>query len=356
MEYLRLDHITVGYRKGEPVLTDFSMAVGEGELLSLLGPSGCGKTTTLRTVAGFVLPWKGKVLLQGRDYTRVPPHRRGFGLVYQNYALFPHLTVFENVAFGLRMRRVPREEIRERVAEALRMVKLEGLEKRLPGQLSGGQRQRVALARALVIRPKLLLLDEPLSNLDAKLRAGMRTELKRIQRELGVTAIYVTHDQAEAMALSDRVILMREGRIEQEGAPEEIYFRPATPFVADFMGFTNRFSARVEAVTEGMMVLSAGGMRIRASRAGTDLPPGSGVTVAIRPSSLRLYRGGEGIPGEVVSHAFQGESVQYLVSTELGELIVVHPETTVEFSPGEAVVVRADPEEVVVFPRKGDEG
>jgi len=231
------------------------------------------------------------------------------------------------------------------------LVKLEGLERRLPGQLSGGQRQRVALARALVIRPELLLLDEPLSNLDAKLRAGMRTELKRIQRELAVTAVYVTHDQAEAMALSDHVVLMRAGRIEQEGTPEELYFRPATPFAADFMGFTNRFAAVVEAHEGEELVLRAGRIRLRAR--GEGLPPGTGVTVAIRPSSLRLSPpGGEGIPGRVASHAFQGESVQYLVETDLAELVVVHPESFPRFSPGEWVAVRAAPEEVAVFPRK----
>ena len=351
MEYLRLARVTVGYRKGEPILEDFDLSVREGELLSLLGPSGCGKTTTLRTIAGFLFPWKGKVFLKGKDYTRVPPHRRNFGLVYQNYALFPHLSVFENVAFGLRMRKLPRAEIRKRVEEALRLVKLEGFERRLPGQLSGGQRQRVALARALVIRPELLLLDEPLSNLDAKLRTGMRTELKRIQRELSVTAVYVTHDQAEAMALSDRVVLMRAGRIEQEGPPEDLYFRPATPFAADFMGFTNRFAAVVEAREGEELVLRAGGVRLRVR--GEGFAPGTEVTVAIRPSSLRLFPpGGEGIPGRVVSHAFQGETVQYLVETELGELVVVHPESAPRFAPGEGVVVRAAPEEVAVFPRK----
>ena len=353
MEYLRLARVTVGYRKGEPILSDFDLTVREGELVSLLGPSGCGKTTTLRTIAGFLFPWKGKVLLKDRDYTRVPPHRRNFGLVYQNYALFPHLSVFENVAFGLRMRRLPQGEIQRRVEEALRLVRLEGLERRLPGQLSGGQRQRVALARALVIRPELLLLDEPLSNLDAKLRAGMRTELKRIQRELSVTAIYVTHDQSEAMALSDRVVLMRAGRIEQEGTPAELYFRPATPFAADFMGFTNRFDAVVEAQEGEELVLRAGGIRLRAR--GEDLDPGAEVTVAIRPTSLRLFPpGGEGIPGRVVSHAFQGESVQYVVETELGELVVVHPESSPRFAPGDVVVIRATPEEVAVFPRKED--
>jgi iron(III) transport system ATP-binding protein len=233
------------------------------------------------------------------------------------------------------------------------LVSLEGFERRLPGQLSGGQRQRVALARALVMRPELLLLDEPLSNLDAKLRAGMRTELKRIQQELSVTAIYVTHDQAEAMALSDRVVLMRSGRIEQEGTPRELYFRPATPFVADFMGFTNRFTATVESREGEELVLQKGGIRIRARE--KDLPPGTEVTVAIRPSSLRLSSpGGEGIPARLVSCAFQGESVQYVVETELGELMVVHPESTPRFSPGDEVVVRAVPEEVAVFPRKED--
>jgi ABC-type Fe3+/spermidine/putrescine transport system ATPase subunit len=252
MSFLELNNIEIEYDKGAPILKDFDLAAEKGEFLSLLGPSGCGKTTTLRTIAGFIEPFKGRVRIGDKDYTRTPPHKRNIGLVFQSYALFPHLSVFENVAFGLRMRHAKRDMIKSQVAKALAMVDLAGLESRLPSQLSGGQRQRVALARAVVIEPDLLLLDEPLSNLDAKLRVGMRAELHRLQRQLGITAIYVTHDQIEALSLSDRIVVMNKGRIEQIGKPEEIYYRPATPFVARFMdSITNLAHALRVSATDG---------------------------------------------------------------------------------------------------------
>ena len=217
-----------------------------GEFLTLLGPSGCGKTTTLRIVAGFEKPDRGRIYFDDIVMNEVPPYERNIGIVFQDYALFPHMTVYDNISFGLRLRKLPKEEIKRRVSWALELVGLEGFENRYPEQLSGGQQQRVALARALVIEPQLLLLDEPLSNLDAKIRERLRGEIKRIQRELGITTIYVTHDQEEAMAISDRIAVMSIGKIEQVGEPDQFFSSPATPYVAEFFGVNNVFKARFE--------------------------------------------------------------------------------------------------------------
>lgn len=238
--FLSLQGLTKRY--GDFVAVDaVDLDVREGEFLSLLGPSGCGKTTTLRMIAGLVQSTSGRIVVAGRDLTEVPTYRRDMGLVFQSYALFPHMSVAGNIAFGLEMRGLARREINARVAEAVALVRLEGREHRRPSELSGGQQQRVALARALVIRPSILLLDEPLSNLDAKLRDEMRNEIRDIQRRLGTTAVFVTHDQDEALTMSDRVVVMNHGRIEQLGTPEDLYERPSTPFVAGFVGKTNRF-------------------------------------------------------------------------------------------------------------------
>src|SRR6201993_1793207 len=250
MAYLELDRI--GKQFGtQTVVDEFSLAVGKGEFISFLGPSGCGKTTTLQMIAGFLGPSRGAIRLEGRDLTAIHPAKHGLGIVFQSYALFPHMTAAENVAFGLEMRRVPRAERAERVRAALAMVGLAGYEERYPRRMSGGQQQRVALARALVIKPSVLLLDEPLSNLDAKLREEMQIELRQIQRNLGTTTILVTHDQAEAMALSDRISVMNAGRIEQVGTPTQVYDRPATPFVAGFLGKTNVIAVDVRADAGG---------------------------------------------------------------------------------------------------------
>ncbi len=265
-------------------LDGIDLAVHEGELLSLLGPSGCGKTSTLNVVAGFVEPDRGRVLLDGVDVTGRPAWRRGLGVVFQSYALFPHMTVAENVAFGLRERGVPRREVEARVAEALALVRLPGAGARRPSQLSGGMQQRVALARALVIRPRVLLLDEPLAALDRKLREEMRAELREIQRAVGITTIFVTHDQHEALGLSDRVAVMNAGRIEQLGAPREVYERPATRFVADFIGASSLLEGRV---TAGQRVALPGGPEL-AVRLGRPLEPGAAVRLLIRPERVEL--------------------------------------------------------------------
>ncbi len=350
MSFLELNHIQVGYEKGSSVLNDFHLAVEKGELVSLLGPSGCGKTTTLRTIAGFIEPTRGQVLIKGRDYTKTPPHKRNIGLVFQSYALFPHLSIFENIAFGLRMRHVNSSEIKKRVTAALAMVDLTGYENRLPAQLSGGQRQRVALARAVVIEPDLLLLDEPLSNLDAKLRVGMRAELHRLQRQLGLTAVYVTHDQVEAMSLSDRVLVMNKGKIEQEGTPEEIFYRPATPFVARFMGFDNQFTGRVSNIRDNQIEIEVGPCRLLARpHFVPTVHVGDLVDVLFRPEVAQLARvpGDNAIPVEIVFRTFQGSTGEYLVRCAFGEFTVALAETAPSFAPGAAYVIIA-PEDLIV--------
>ena len=297
MAFVELKNITAGYDPGKPVLENFDLSVERGELLSLLGPSGCGKTTTLRTIAGFILAQQGQVVVNGVDYTRLPPNKRNIGLVFQNYALFPHLSVFENVAYGLKRRHVARTDIGRRVSEALAMVSLTGYEDRLPAQLSGGQRQRVALARAVVIEPELLLLDEPLSNLDAKLRDEMRAELGRLQKRLGITMIYVTHDQVEALSLSSRIVIMNQGVIEQSDPPDVVYEQPATAFVARFMGYDNALDGVVSAVDDGLAAVAVGAHTFHCSlsassggspRSHRSVRPGDAVRLMFRPDDVRL--------------------------------------------------------------------
>ncbi|MGH3374111.1 MAG: ABC transporter ATP-binding protein [Actinoallomurus sp.] len=272
---------------------DLDLDVRPGEFLTLLGPSGCGKTTTLNIIAGFVAPDAGRILLDGQDVSRLPPNRRDTAMVFQQYALFPHLTVGQNVGYGLKMRKRPATEIRSLVADALDRVGLAGREDRPPAQLSGGQQQRVALARAIVVRPKVLLFDEPLSNLDLKLREQLRLEIKHLQRELGITSIFVTHDQTEALVMSDRIAVMRDGRVEQLGTPDTIYNDPATSFVAEFVGQSNLVDgvcATAEPGTPECTVRLAGSHAVRARRvsAMTDVGPGTAVKVLLRPEALRL--------------------------------------------------------------------
>src|SRR6187399_3634855 len=254
---IALEGVSKRFGKAEAV-SDVSLEIGEGEFFSLLGPSGCGKTTTLRMIAGFEEPDEGRVILQGRDVTSVFSNRRPVNMVFQQYALFPHMSIYDNVAFGLKVKKVPRAEHAGRVKEMLRIVELEGLEKRKPRQLSGGQQQRVALARALVNSPAALLLDEPLGALDVKLRKQMQLELKAIQNDLGTTFVYVTHDQEEALAMSDRIAVMNRGRVEQIGGPREIYERPETPFVADFIGSLNALELTVDEIVGGYAVSRVG--------------------------------------------------------------------------------------------------
>lgn len=323
MAFIELRDIDAGYVKGSPVLKDFSLSVEKGDLLSLLGPSGCGKTTTLRTIAGFILAEKGSVIIGGKDYTKVPPNKRNIGLVFQNYALFPHLSVFENVAYGLKRRKMEKSLIETKVKSVLALVSLTGFEDRLPAQLSGGQKQRVALARSVVIEPDLLLLDEPLSNLDAKLRDEMRAELSRLQHQLGITMIYVTHDQIEALSLSSRIIVMNEGLIEQIGTPETIYERPSTSFVAKFMGFDNSMSGQVKSSNKNFFEIDVNGRIIKASRTeGLDLTIGEKVILFFRPQDSNLISVEEEntLPISINYYNFQGGSTQYSVTSGEMEL------------------------------------
>ncbi|HXG16630.1 MAG TPA: ABC transporter ATP-binding protein [Calidithermus sp.] len=328
---IRLERVGKVFDGRVVAVDDVSLEVGEGEFFSLLGPSGCGKTTTLRLIAGFETPDAGRLWIRGRDVTGVPPERRGTGMVFQNYALFPHRTVFENVAFGLRMRRVPRAEIARRVAAALRLVDLEGLGDRRPAQLSGGQQQRVALARALVIEPAVLLCDEPLGALDKKLRQAMQFELKQLQRRIGVSLVYVTHDQEEALTMSDRIAVMHRGRVVQVGSPREIYDRPATRFVSDFIGDSNLLDATVEAGGDGPLALrTADGLRLRAPRR-PGVTAGQRVTLAVRPERVRLLAAGEPaadntVGGTIDSANFQGTAVLYRIACDSGRrLLALEP-------------------------------
>ncbi|HEX5470169.1 MAG TPA: ABC transporter ATP-binding protein [Gaiellaceae bacterium] len=301
--------------------------IREGEFFSLLGPSGCGKTTTLRMIAGFEQPDGGRILLRGADVTSAPPNKRNVNMVFQHYALFPHMSILDNVAFALRLKRVPKEEQRERVQEMLRVVRLEGLEKRKPGQLSGGQQQRVALARALVNRPAALLLDEPLGALDLKLRKQMQLELKRIQEELGTTFVYVTHDQEEALAMSDRIAVMNGGIAEQVDGPREIYEHPTTAFVADFIGSLNALDIEVDEVVDGRAIANVS-PRERVVVPANGSSRGSTVKVAVRPERVRIGPAerpapeeGTRLEGVLADVVYLGSLTQFHVDTKVGRVI-----------------------------------
>ena len=282
---LRVEGLSKSF-DGMQVLRDLSFEVGRGEFVTLLGPSGCGKTTTLRIIAGLLEPEAGRVFLSGSDITDAPPEKRALNTVFQNYALFPHMNVEKNISYGLRMRGIKKAEWRPKVEEMLRLVQLEGCEKRMPGQLSGGQCQRVAIARTLILQPELLLLDEPLGALDLKLRRQMQVELKDIQKRLGIAFVYITHDQEEALNMSDRIAVMRGGRFEQMGTPEQIYDHPATRFAAEFIGQTNLLECKVEAINADGMVLSYAGERIPARRAEFDAKVGDRVCLSLRTERL----------------------------------------------------------------------
>src|SRR5512137_2404394 len=270
------------------VLRDFALEIRGKQFVTFLGPSGCGKSTALNIIAGLIPATDGEVAIDGERIDRLPPEKRGFGMVFQNYALFPHMTVFGNISFGLQLQRRPTDEIRRRVQEMLELVQLPGFEDRYPGQLSGGQQQRIAIARALILHPRLMLLDEPLSNLDAKLRIEMRAEIKRLHTNLGLTSIYVTHDQVEALSLSDWVVVMREGLLIQAGTPQEIHDQPVNVFVADFMGFRNFFSARITALgPDGEVQAESKGMKLR-GKTRHIFAPGAQAVAAIRPNDVTI--------------------------------------------------------------------
>jgi iron(III) transport system ATP-binding protein len=297
------------------VVSRASFSIGEGELFTLLGPSGCGKTTLLRLIAGFYAPDEGEIRFDDRRVNEVPPHERGIGMVFQNYALWPHMTVFQNVAYGLKLRKIRRAEIEERVKGALDKVQLAGLGERYPGQLSGGQQQRVALARALVLNPEILLLDEPLSNLDAKIRVQVRAEIRKLQKELGITTVYVTHDQEEALTLSDRIAVLNQGRLFQVGAPKALYERPANRFVADFIGINNLIDGTVRAVdpVSGRLAVASPLGELRALP-NAELRAGDQCVVCVRPENVTLGEAaGErnSVKGTIAFAAYLGNTLRY---------------------------------------------
>lgn len=339
-----------------PVLRDLSFEVKPAEFVTLLGPSGCGKTTTLRILAGLLAPDAGRVLLGGEDITFAPPEKRDLNTVFQNYALFPHMNVEKNISYGLRMRGVKKDAWRPRVQEMLRLVQLEGYEKRMPSELSGGQCQRVAIARSVILQPKILLLDEPLGALDLKLRRQMQVELKEIQKRLGIAFVYITHDQEEALNMSDRIAVMRDGRFEQLGTPEQIYDHPSTCFAAEFIGQTNILDCTVEQVEQNGLVLSYAGSRIPARKAEFDVKAGDQVCLALRTERLRFApEKGEGcaIRGTLVDRRYAGGAMRATIRLTDGKDVLalcgsvelargeVGEDVYLAWNPAEAPVVRA---------------
>ncbi|MFO1224113.1 MAG: ABC transporter ATP-binding protein [Burkholderiaceae bacterium] len=356
---VRVQGIAKRYRhrvKGEVwAARDVSLEVAPGEFLTLLGPSGCGKTTTLRMVAGFETPDAGRVFIGERDVTALPANQRDIGFVFQNYALFPHLTIFENVAYGLRVRARAEGEIKRAVGDVLALVGLAGYESQFSSQLSGGEQQRVALARAIVIQPGVLLFDEPLSNLDARLRVQMRHEIRSLQRRLGITTIYVTHDQEEAMAVSDRIVVMNQGRVVQVGSAEDLYQRPASAFVAHFIGRINALDARVAALDAGGIELQALGRTLRLPRPAAAPAPGQAMHLMVRPEAVRVAAAdGAGWPAKVAACTFLGEKVELHLDCGGGEpLLAVRPGGPGAALPeGQAVTVEVDPGAWLLLPKE----
>ena len=351
---IRLEHISKIYQdpktgKDFYAVKDTSLVIEPGSFVTLLGPSGCGKTTTLRMIAGFESPDEGEIYLGDEPINELTPNKRDTAMVFQSYALLPHYNVFDNVAYGLKLRKLPKDEIHKRVMDILRLVELDGMEGRMTNQLSGGQQQRVALARALVIEPSVLLFDEPLSNLDAKLRVSMRTEIRRIQQEVGITAIYVTHDQSEAMALSDNIIVMDKGVVAQMGTPQEIYYHPVNEFVADFIGEANFLRGTMTGRDDGGVTLAVGGSSVRvAGRDGMEI--GKEYTVVLRPEAAKLADEG-GLPCKVVLSCFMGSYQNYhvMVGDTLVKLEEPNPQNKRIYSVGEECHLVFAPEMVHVL-------
>jgi ABC-type Fe3+/spermidine/putrescine transport system ATPase subunit len=365
-ELVRLSELrmeSVGTRYGATwAVRDGSLSVGPGEFYTLLGPSGCGKTTLLRMLAGFIAPDTGRILVDDEPIDAVPPWKRNIGMVFQQCALWPHMSVFENVAFGLRARREPAPDIARKVRDALGQVGLEGLDARRPAELSGAQQQRVALARSLVIQPRLLLLDEPLSTLDAVLRSQLRLELARLHRDVGITTVYATHDQAEALALSTRIAVLSDGRVVQEGRPEEIYWRPRNRFIAEFVGAANLVPVRVVELREvGVVVETPGRARVPVASGGHRWALGAPGLLCLRPEALRVEEAAlapGGIPGTVVRQVFEGSRQVYEVDISGGTLRIETLTSPVQargLKPGDHVKVEVSPETSVLLPAEGPE-
>lgn len=346
------------------VINGLSLKIRPGEFFTLLGPSGCGKTTLLRMIIGFNSIEGGSIRVDGRVINDVPVNQRNMGMVFQNYAIFPHMSVAQNTAFGLKQRKMPQTEIEKAVREILQIVKIEHLKDRMPAQLSGGQQQRVALARAIVIHPQVLLMDEPLSNLDAKLRVEMRNAIKNIQQQVGITTVYVTHDQEEALAVSDRIAIMHDGVIQQVGSPQHIYQRPANRFVSNFIGLSNIFQAvltenddrlAVDFGTYRTVMENLDPERIETGSSAVTRPAGTPVTVAVRPEEFTVHRDGEGLDAVVRSSVFLGISTHYFMETADGqEVVVIRPSDVGTVIPnGTAVKLRVEADRINVFTEDG---
>jgi spermidine/putrescine ABC transporter ATP-binding subunit len=366
MNIIALRDLTKSFPGAGRVVDSVTLNIREGEFVTLLGPSGCGKTTTLRLIAGFEYPDRGSVEVSGEDVTELPPYHRPVNTVFQDYALFPHMSVDQNVGYGMWIARASKSEIKSRVEEALRMVGLQDKAKSRPGELSGGQKQRVALARAIIRRPKVLLLDEPLSALDAKLREAMQVELRHLHQKLGITFLLVTHDQTEAMVMSDRILIMERGRVVQDGTPAELYEHPASPYVANFLGTSNLLRATVEYVRGDEFSVEAGPLTLRLRRPARHFERADKVTLAIRPEKSAIVADGGADPsrvtisGKVIEHLFQGDVLRssidiglkapFLVDTQLGSSGAAQrlPPT------GAEVVIGVDDASVVVFPGWSD--
>jgi ABC-type Fe3+/spermidine/putrescine transport system ATPase subunit len=364
--HIRLVNITKRFGNNPPAVDNVSLEVPRGSFTTLLGPSGCGKTTTLRMIAGFYEPDAGDILIGDRRINDVPAHRRGTAMVFQDYALFPHMSVAENVGYGLKLAGVRSDERQKRVAETMRFLGLAGLDARSPSQLSGGQQQRVALARALVTNPEVLLLDEPLSNLDAKLRVSIRDELMSIQRELGITTVYVTHDQDEALAMSDWVAVMNGGKVVQWGPPWDIYYHPRTAFMADFVGTVNLVRATVVSAGADAARVRVGDEVLVVPGAWDGLQPGREVLLSIRPESLRVVPPGDArspdgtapgaaFPGEVVRHTFLGRLMRYAVKAGAQEWLIDQPDPGAGAALAGPVLVQVNPARVHIIPEVGPE-
>ena len=351
---LRLNGLEKSF-EGNKVLRGIDLDVRPGEFVTLLGPSGCGKTTTLRIIAGLLEPDAGSVMLDGKEITRLAPEKRDVNTVFQNYALFPHMNVEKNISYGLRIKGMKKPEWQQKVSEMLKLVQLEGYEKRMPAQLSGGQRQRVAIARAVVLNPRLLLLDEPLGALDLKLRQQMQQELKDIQKRLGIAFVYITHDQEEALNMSDRIAIMREGQFEQIGSPEEIYERPATRFAAGFIGQTNLIEMQVDSVGEDSLVLDYEGIKVPARKSDFDVMPGENVALSLRTERIGYAKNPAdkcALPGMLKSRHYAGGSMRAIIRLDSGREVLVLCQSGeraqgeigdrvfLSWNPGEAPVVR----------------
>jgi iron(III) transport system ATP-binding protein len=352
---LLLDNLvkTFGRRAQVRAVDGISLEIHQGEFVTLLGPSGCGKTTTLRLIAGLEFPTSGRVILDGETINDLPPNKRPMAMVFQSYALFPHLSVFENISYGLKVKRRPPDLIRESVEIVMQLMNLVGLENRMPHQLSGGQQQRVSLARALVMQPKVLLFDEPLSNLDARLRVQMRVEIRRLQQRLGITTVYVTHDQAEAMSLSDRIVVIRDGRIEQVGTPTEIYQQPASLFVADFIGRANFIESAVQGYVDGRATFELLGRSLSLPARRTELAAGTQVYLVIRPEAVRVSRKETAYRGEVKQAIYLGSTVEYEVETHerLISVVLHDPKQRDLFDEGSPVFLELPADAFHVLPR-----